>query len=178
MELNDRGVIEVLHERARLGVSEPDVEALAAARVVTFEVKCGNLATSVLQQALAAMSAINLASTGDWPELSEWKKILAQDFVDAFAPEKTSEEEQQWLIWWRSLTPALQKIEADKWSLADWLYWMEPSNRSWYWWTGRVVDEGSIAVAVKILDWPFPWGALKILFISAGAISVESEFGE
>jgi hypothetical protein len=88
------------------------------------------------------------------------------------------EKAKQWLTWWRSLPPAEQaKAEIEKdWSLENWLYWMEPSNRQWFWWDAKVLQEHDhIALAIQVEAWPFPWGALRWLFRAAGASAVEAE---
>jgi hypothetical protein len=175
MQLNNTTLVEIFNEQSRLNSDDVNAELSTGSGLVRFNVVCDVSAESVLKKAKEVLGLIDEATIGAWPALPSWKSILPADFLNAFVPEKTPEEEQRWLIWWRSLSAERQKIEADKWSLADWLYWMEPNNRSWFWWRAQILDTSNIEVAVKVLDWPFPWGALKILFISAGAKSVEAE---
>jgi len=88
------------------------------------------------------------------------------------------EQANKWLSWWRSLPPEEQrKAEIEKdWSLENWLYWMQPSNRQWFWWDAKVLEDyDHIALAIEVEAWPFPWGALRWLFRAAGASAVEAE---
>jgi hypothetical protein len=57
-----------------------------------------------------------------------------------------------------------------KWSLANWLAWMEPDERSWLWWDADVVDDEHLLVSVAIDSWPFGWGAISWLFRGSGAV--------
>ena len=90
----------------------------------------------------------------------------------------SSEQAKLWLVWWKSLPLEEQiRVEIEKdWSLDNWLYWMEPNKRQWFWWDAKVLEEyDHIALAVEVRDWPFPWGALRWLFRAAGASAVEAE---
>lgn len=88
------------------------------------------------------------------------------------------EQAKQWLAWWKGLPPTEQtraEIEKD-WSLDNWLYWMEPGNRQWFWWDAKMLEDyDHIALAIEVEAWPFPWGALRWLFRAAGASAVEAE---
>ncbi len=62
-----------------------------------------------------------------------------------------------------------------EWSLEDWLYWMEPDNRTWTWWDGCEKDSDRLAVALEVSEWPFPWGAFSWLLVATGAKTVDAE---
>src|SRR5205085_11603936 len=112
-----------------------------------------------------------------WPTLDEWRRLLPDWFVEKCAPEKTKDESDRWLKWWRSL-PWDEQVRVNeelRWSLADWLYWFEPKQRYWYWWDARVESPDLIRLAVEVREWPFPWDALKWLFRASGAESVAAE---
>lgn len=74
-------------------------------------------------------------------------------FVAACSPERTAEK--------------------TSWTLADWLYWMEPDERQWFWWDARIDGEGATTVLVEVPRWPSATGALEWLLRAAGASSVK-----
>lgn len=61
----------------------------------------------------------------------------------------------------------------EDWDLISWLSWFEPSERTWFWWDGRVVDEQSIVIEVVSDGLPFLWGALEWLLLAAGCEHAE-----
>ena len=116
-----------------------------------------------------------IIDNGDpWPNLDEWKKKLPDWFASACAPEQTREEAERWLVWWRSLPPAEKAAAEDErgWSLSDWLYWLEPEQRDWFWWEGRAVSNDRAIIAVEVMDFNAPLGSLKWLLRTAGAREV------
>jgi len=119
-----------------------------------------------------------LANVGPpWPEVQVWSERLPQWFVRACAPEQTPEEAEAWLRWWRSL-PVQEQARASReqrWTLADWLFWLETSERTWFWW-GAVVDSPDTArLIVEVPGWPAPLGALDWLLRAAGAVEILHE---
>lgn len=87
----------------------------------------------------------------------------------------TPVEAANWLAWWRGLDPQGQaRAEEEKgWTLPDWLYWMRPDERQWYWWDLSVKSDRSATLAVAVPGWPAPLGALRWLLKVAGADSVD-----
>jgi hypothetical protein len=55
---------------------------------------------------------------------------------------------------------------------ADWLYWLEPSERQWFWWDAAVERPDALRVIVEVAGWPAPLGAHDWLLLAAGAIEV------
>ncbi len=104
-----------------------------------------------------------------------------ENFVDSCEPEVSKEDMDERIAYRKSLPwKELQELLAnEKWSLDSWLYWLEPENRTWFWWDAALLEEPIretyFIVAVVILEWPFPWGALKWLFKACGALDVVSE---
>lgn len=133
----------------------------------------------LLARAREVMRAV--LSNGDpWPDLEAWRQVLPSWFVLRCAPEQTKEEAERWLAlaWWRKL-PAEEMARATDesgWSLANWLYWLEPEQREWYWWDGRVVDHDTARIVVDAQDVPATLGALEWLLKAAG-LSVWSRGG-
>jgi hypothetical protein len=112
-----------------------------------------------------------------WPSVLQWRQLLPAWFVQSSAPEQSRAEAERWLNWWRSL-PAEEQAQvtgAQRWTLADWLYWLEPSERQWFWWDAVTESPDMLRVIVEVSGWPAPLGALDWLLRAAGAIDVEHE---
>jgi hypothetical protein len=111
------------------------------------------------------------------PSDDEWRRVLPAWFVARCAPELSSQEAEAALSRWRAMSPSDQR-EAEKqhrWPLLDWLYWLEPERRGWFWWDANASDDSHAVVAVEVQGWPFPWGALSWLLRAAGADQVAPE---
>lgn len=109
------------------------------------------------------------------PDLEQWRRRLPGWFVAACAPEWTREEAERWLAWWRTLLPAERIAAEDElgWSLSNWLHWLEPEQRDWFWWQGRAVSDGTAMIEVEVTDFNAPLGSLKWLLRAAGAQQVQ-----
>lgn len=146
--------------------------------IIRFLVRCPIEANVVLVKAKTVLKAVDEAALAGWPANGEPVPNLPEWFTSACVAEMSSEQAQQWLGWWKSLPPEEQtraEIERD-WSLQNWLYWMEPRNRQWFWWDAKLLEDyDSIALAIEVKAWPFPWGALRWLFRATGASAVEAE---
>jgi hypothetical protein len=130
----------------------------------------------VLRRAKVVFQILNENSAGKWPSDDEWRRLLPAWFVALCAPERTPEEAQAELSFWRALSPD-EKISATqqtKWSVGDWVYWFEPANRQWYWWSGVAKDENTAAVELETLDWPTPFGAFEWLLRCSGAREIDA----
>jgi hypothetical protein len=142
---------------------------------VTVVGSCPGNAADVLARCREVMSVVLEYQTGEWPDVEAWRRLLPDWFVEACVDE-SAEETERWLAEWRSLPPDQQAAadEGKPWSLSDWLYWLEPDEREWFWWDARVDDENCVRVEVEVAGWPTPLGALAWLLRTAGAVvSVE-----
>lgn len=111
----------------------------------------------------------------DWEDVDGWSARLPHWFVDACAPESSREEAEQYLAEWRLMT-AEQKSElarTQRWSLGEWLAWMQPSERYWEYWNCYVKDKNTFIMEVKPSDRPYPHGAVDWLLRAAGACRVD-----
>jgi hypothetical protein len=144
---------------------------------VRFLVDCPGNAGEVLTKVLEILKIIVKHSLDGWSTNNNWSEVLPQWFIGECAPEMSPDEAQQWLQWWKSLDAETQdKVEQEnKWSLSDWLHWLEPSQRKWFWWGAKELSQEKLLVAVEVIDWPFAWGALTWLFKASGAEKVEPE---
>lgn len=130
---------------------------------------------SVLRRCREVLAVVIDHQAGVWPDVAGWQELLPSWFVEA-CPEESSEEADRWLEWWRSL-PRDQQFEAERsraWTLADWLYWLEPAERQWFWWDAKVEGD-ALHVIVELSGWPAPLGALEWLLRAAGASTVAFE---
>jgi hypothetical protein len=145
---------------------------------VRFIIDCPDDASSVLERAKSVMAAVDSAALQGWPSNNYAVPVLPEWFTSACVPERSKEEEDQWLKWWRGLSyeEKLREGAEMKWSLSNWLYWLQPVNRQWFWWEASV-QKGSnkIVLAVEVDGFPFPWEPLSWLFLAAGAATVEEE---
>lgn len=94
-------------------------------------------------------------------------------FVQACAPEPTAAERERWLAWWRTLDHA-GKVVAERergWTLQEWLSWMEPQERTW-WWDAQPTSEFDATIAVEVEGWPTALGALEWLLTASGASTI------
>jgi hypothetical protein len=145
---------------------------------VTFIASCPHGTDAVLHNVKEVLKTVDNAILSGWPLNESAKPKLPDWFVAACANRMSPQQAEQWLKWWKGLSAEDQaRAELEKqWALDDWLYWMEPENRQWYWWdaeTGK--DHTKLRFAVEVSAWPFPWGALRWLFRAAGASAVQPE---
>jgi hypothetical protein len=164
-------------EGMRLAKSPGLEEKPTGMGTVRFVAKCSGNAGEVLSKTKELMTVVNHNSIPHWPSDVAWRRLLPNWFVARCSPEKSQKEAEEWLAWWKSLSRDEQKkIEAtNAWSLLNWLYWLEPDNRQWYWWDGIVLDHDTLMVAVEVDSWPFGWGDLSWLLRAAGASQVIAE---
>jgi hypothetical protein len=136
---------------------------------------CGN-ASEVLEKARSLMILVDQAAD-KWPREDQWLKLLPDWFVKKCSPEITQEEAELELARLSNLAPS-EQVEAEEnaaWSVSNWLSFLQPENRNWYWWDAKILTSDCVAVAVEVDHWPFPWGSLRWLFRAAGAEKLEAE---
>jgi hypothetical protein len=149
------------------------IEALRGLGLVRFDVQCQDNSAQVLlrvREVLQQLLSYPPNELSSQLNLPDW-------LIGSFAPEKSMEEAEQWLKWWKSLPKEEQEIASKeaKWSLEDWLYWMQPDMRQWFWWDAIISDESTIKIAVQVNEYPFAWGSLEQLFKAAGATAILPE---
>lgn len=135
---------------------------------------CDGDAAQVLGRACEVLGIVIDHQLGDWPAIAVWRSLLPGWFIDACAPEMSQEQADAWLAWWK-LLPADQQGAASRekgWSLADWLFWLEPDERQWFWWDTQVESPDRLRVTIEVAGWPAPFGALDWLLRAAGATEV------
>jgi hypothetical protein len=117
---------------------------------------------------------VSASAPGDWPSEATWSARLPRWFVQAAAAEESEEQAAQWLAWWRGLDQEARARAARErpWSLADWLHWLQPDERQWYWWNGVAEGAHEARVFVEVSGWPAALGSLEWLLRAAGAESV------
>ncbi len=142
-----------------------------------FVARCAGDAREVLDRARNVLTEVSRAALGPWPSDSAWQEMLPDWFVGECSTEETRERAEEWLSWWRGLPAEKQaKVEREeRWTLAGWLYWLRPENRTWFWWDAAVEDSEAVLIVVEVNHWPSPWGSLRWLFRAAGAHDVDAE---
>lgn len=138
-------------------------------------VQCFDGSQEVLKRCKEVLKIVfENGNSADCPSLKEWKTILPQWFVSKCAKETSEKENEEWLDWWRTLSPE-EQIKAEEelgWSLKAWIGWFEPGEREWFWWDAHIKDDTQILIELEITGWPFAVGALKWLLESSGAKNV------
>jgi hypothetical protein len=148
-------------------------EAPRGIGLARFDVQCQDNSEQVLLRAREALQQLLSHSPN---ELSSQLNLPGW-LTSSFSPEKSMEEAEQWLKWWKRLPKEEQKIASKeaKWSLEDWLYWMQPDTRQWFWWDAIVSNKSTIKIAVEVDEHPFAWGSLEQLLKASGAMAVLPE---
>lgn len=161
-------------EMRRLKHGPKPEEPIPGIGIVTFSVSCDGNSQEVLDTAISVMEVICLQYESGWSEEAKWRSILPSQFVSACAEEMTPSESQQWLQRWQVLSQEEREAEERnrRWSLANWLYWLRPSERLWQWWDAKIVDSSHLVVRVAVESWPFGCGAINWLFRGSGAKQV------
>ncbi len=166
-------------ERRHLETGPRVDESPGGAGVISVAVSCDGHAERLLDGLREVMSVVAAHQDGDWPPLDRWRDLLPAWFVEACAPERSPAETDAWLERWRALPPAEQRAaeQAAGWSLADWLFWLEPDERRWFWWDGATIDSNTLRVDIEVAGWPAPLGALDWLVRTCGGtvITVDGE---
>ncbi|GAA3342290.1 hypothetical protein GCM10020358_36720 [Amorphoplanes nipponensis] len=89
--------------------------------------------------------------------------------LDAFAPERTTEQAEAWLAQWRA-APDKVAFERDSgWSVSNWVHWFSADNEDWR--LGDVVvdeDDRRLVVHLEHDDDPIAYEALRWLAIKGG----------
>jgi hypothetical protein len=134
-------------------------------------------AREVLDRCRAVLLKVLEHSGPEWPAEREWTSILPLWFVAACGPEMSREDAARWLDWWRTLGPADRaREESDhRWTVAEWLDWLMPSERQWFWWDAEAGQDGTLRITVEVPGWPAALGALDWLLRAAGAVEIFHE---
>lgn len=126
---------------------------------VRFYATCNHNADEVLSTVRKVMREIAMQSVEGWDDNDDWSGHFPECFMGKFTEELSEEEAHAWLSRWRRMgKEEREREEQNAWALSDWLYWMSPDNRSWFWWDAKVASPDIIVLAVSVDEWPFPWG--------------------
>jgi hypothetical protein len=152
-------------------------EEPGGAGLETATARCAGDAPEVLARAREVMAAVLTNSAGTWPSELEWRELLPSWFVEACADEETPEQTRQRLARWEHMTLAERALETENeaWSVDNWIAWLEPEERQWFWWSADVSDPDQLVVQVEVAGWPAATGALAWLLRASGAVEVTIE---
>lgn len=146
---------------------------------VNFIARCPMGSPEVLDKVKSVLKAVDDVVINDgWLSDEGWKTKLPEWFVIACAPAETREEAEKSLALWRTLSSEEQDRirREERWSVEDWIYCLQPENRYWFWWDAKSFEKfDHIIVMIETYDWPFPWDAMRWLFLAAGASALDAE---
>lgn len=116
-------------------------------------------------------TVVTARTSGVWPSLGEWEKLLPSWFVLACASPMSTEEADASMKRWRAMPDAEQArfSEQEQWSLPNWLYWMEPRHAVWKWVRAMQCGPTQLEVTLAVDGLPVALGAFKWLARTAGA---------
>lgn len=181
MEINNDFYQMITMERERLKNSAfpeyRDNDGMGA----NFLIRCAGNATEVLELSKKVLLIVNEQySAKEWPSDEKWRLLIPENFLKNFSREKIKKTKKGWFNFFYKIAP--KKFQDNKWTFENWIFLMEPMDRSWFWWGATVIDkeEGDnyLFFTTRVLDDPFLSGTLKWLFLGAGAVEVldEDEF--
>ena len=182
MSINVKIAEQILLERELLVEPPQPSQQATGVGIARFIVSCQSDALSVLELAKQTLSIVNQHSLQEWPSIDSWSNLLPKEFINGFLPELTDKEKAECQKQWEQLTydeKIKNAAQDEQWTLSNWLSWLEPEAREWFWWNALLFNEplnkSHFVVEVTTLDSPFMSGALKWLFKACGALDVVSE---
>lgn len=98
-------------------------------------------------------------------------------FARACRPERTREESDAESARLRSRSDAerAEHARTARWSAEGWLFWLEPDERSWWWWDGRPDGPDHLVVEVLTHGHPYGNGSLLWLLRAAGCTDLHED---
>jgi len=177
MDQRKNGPVSPKRELQRLRSGPRPGETPGASGLDRIAVRSEGNAAEVIAQCKEVLTSVLMYGAETWPSLASWEQILPGWFVRQFAPRESTADAERWLTWWRELPPAerAKAQEERRWTLEDWIGWLRPGEREWWWWDARVTGEQSAIVEVEVDDWPHATGALRWLLRASGATAITSE---
>ncbi|MFU2077003.1 hypothetical protein [Avibacterium endocarditidis] len=183
MEMNNNFYQMIIMERERLKNSAFPEYRENDGMGANFLIRCNGNAAEVLGLAKNVLLAINEQYTAKtWPSNQKWHEILPKNFLKNFKKEEGKSAKKWWSNFFHKIVS--KKSEDNRWTFENWIFLMEPIDRSWFWWGATVIDEEDgnnyLFFTTRVLDDPFSSGTLKWLFIGAGAVEIldEDEFSK
>ncbi len=167
-------------ESRRVSFGPRPEESPGGLGLIEVEVLAEGSVVDVIEKSKDVLRAVLSMTSDEWRSPVAGTVRLPEWFVAVCAPERSPEVDEQWLVWWRGLDPEAKARAADEkqWTLADWLYWMQPDERQWFWWDAHIDGDGVATVLVEVLGWPSATGALEWLLRAAGASSARVAHSE
>jgi len=130
---------------------------------------------AVLTKVKSLLRTLHAFGTEDWALVNDETTAIPSWFKDCCSPQMTKNEMSIWLTKWRKLEGAEQLTFEKKkgWSLMDWLYWMQPKNRTWYVFDAVSCSHHKSKLVLLVDSWPVPLGAAEWMLQAAGAEKIE-----
>lgn len=131
--------------------------------------------TLVMPRVQALLFDLHTLVPENWKSDTAASRKIPDWFKNFCTAPLSTDEMNVWLATWRKLPRAEQIIfETEKgWSLQDWLYWMQPENRTWYvvGASEKLGQQSMVSLAVD--SWPTPVGAAEWMLRAAGAEAIK-----
>lgn len=140
----------------------------------SFVVRCPGNAETVLSKTKEVMEIVLRYRAEDWPSDAEWPSLLPAWFIAASAPERSHEQHERDLEAWKKLSHE-KRVEAartERWSPLEWVFWLHPNERCWWWWDASVRSPNELLVTIVVDGWPYAWGALSWVLRASGGHEV------
>ncbi|MFI1995007.1 hypothetical protein [Actinoplanes sp. NPDC020271] len=119
-----------------------------------------------VQETVGLLQLLKTRLDDDWQLVLE---DLPGWLVDAFAPERTDEESNQWRARWLASDDPVAFMNESGWTASGWLYWFSSENEFWTLKDVRLDDDGrGLTMLVEHEDSPFPSEAVRWLAFVAG----------
>lgn len=68
-----------------------------------------------------------------------------------------------------------EQARTARWSAEGWLFWLEPDERSWWWWDGRADGPDHLVVEVLTRGHPYGDGSLRWMLRAAGCTDLHED---
>lgn len=119
---------------------------------------------------VAGLLEIISSQTAVWPEIGVWQQLLPPWFLDSCGPILTLEEMTARINARRAMSAAKQQEDAanPQWSIATWLYWLEPENRTWTVESMNCINEHELRITICIDGFPTALEAFYFMIKAAG----------
>lgn len=143
----------------------------------TFLVKCHGNANHVRQLIKDILLIFNdIYRHSRWPDFDEWLEILPKSFTEKFLPELDEANIEKLRRAWFKMSYE-EKLEQaatkQQWRLSNWLVYMMPDERIWFWWGDAILGEQTqddyFILAVNLSEPYYSFEFLEIFIKNCGA---------
>lgn len=143
----------------------------------TFLVKCNGNANHVRQLIRNILLIFNDAYRHSrWYDFDEWLEILPKSFTEKFLPELNAANAEKLRHAWFNMSYEEKLAQAaikQQWRLSNWLFYMMPDERRWFWWGDTILGEQTkndyFILAINLLEPYYSFELIEIFIKNCGA---------